>query len=170
MATIEQVEEIKALMDPQGRVTPRQVVDAARDPSNPLNSHFTWDDSEAAEKHRENEARSLIRTARLQITIETRRFDVQTRVKKVPMFVRDPDSSSGEQGYRHISHLRQDPNASHEAVTAEFARAMAALRRAKKIAVALGTDASDIDDLVLQVAELNSRMAPAPEPDAPAPN
>lgn len=39
---------------------PEDVVDAARDPDNPLHSKFEWDDGIAAEKFRLNQARTLI--------------------------------------------------------------------------------------------------------------
>jgi hypothetical protein len=41
-------------------VAPREIVDAARPPQSPLHSRFTWDDSEAAERWRETEARHLV--------------------------------------------------------------------------------------------------------------
>jgi hypothetical protein len=47
-----------------GRLTPRNVVDAARDPANPLHRRFEWDDSVAAERYRLAQARQLIQTVR----------------------------------------------------------------------------------------------------------
>lgn len=44
-----------------GLLLPEVVVNAARPPSSPLHSYFTWDDSAAAEKHRLWEARQLLR-------------------------------------------------------------------------------------------------------------
>jgi hypothetical protein len=41
---------------------PKRVVDSARDPESPLHCHFEWDDAVAAEKHREEQARGLIRS------------------------------------------------------------------------------------------------------------
>lgn len=45
----------------KGLIMPRDVVDRARDKESALHSWFTWDDSEAAEKHRLYEARQLLR-------------------------------------------------------------------------------------------------------------
>jgi hypothetical protein len=42
------------------KVTPAAVVDAARDTAHPLHKCFTWEDSVAAEKWREQEARLII--------------------------------------------------------------------------------------------------------------
>jgi len=45
----------------QGMLHPKNVVDAARAKSSPLHSSFEWDDTEAAEKWRLEQARRLIR-------------------------------------------------------------------------------------------------------------
>lgn len=49
----------------KGILTPSLVVDAARHPDHPLHKAFTWDDSAAAEKYRENQARVLISSVRV---------------------------------------------------------------------------------------------------------
>lgn len=48
-----------------GRLKPADVVAAARYPSSPLNPHFEWDDSVAAEQFRLDQARSVIRVVRI---------------------------------------------------------------------------------------------------------
>jgi hypothetical protein len=50
-----------------GRVTPAEVVEDARPEDAPLHTCFTWDDSEAARLHREEEARYLIRSYEIRI-------------------------------------------------------------------------------------------------------
>ena len=47
------------------RLKPEDVVAAARPKSNPLHKHFEWDDSKAAEAHRANQARAIIRVVRI---------------------------------------------------------------------------------------------------------
>jgi hypothetical protein len=44
-----------------GLLLPKAVVDFARDPSSALHAHFEWDDAKAAEDHRLNQARRIIR-------------------------------------------------------------------------------------------------------------
>lgn len=44
----------------RGGITPKAVVDAARDPDHPLHPCFTWDNSAAAERWREQQARLII--------------------------------------------------------------------------------------------------------------
>src|SRR2546421_688544 len=46
-----------------GCLRPPDVVDAARPKSSPLHEHFDWDDTDAAEKWRLEQARHLIRFA-----------------------------------------------------------------------------------------------------------
>jgi hypothetical protein len=45
-----------------GQLTPERIVEEARQPSSPLHSYFEWDDKIAAERHRLNQARILLRT------------------------------------------------------------------------------------------------------------
>lgn len=45
---------------------PQRVVEAARNPRNVLHKHFTWDDAEAAESYRREEARTLIRSIQIE--------------------------------------------------------------------------------------------------------
>lgn len=114
-----------------GKITPEMVVDAARDTSSPLHEHFTWDDEKAAGAFRLVEARALIRSVRVDIVMTTHTL-------KAPEFVRDPAMASDKQGYVSLGHLRTDEDVAREAVVAEFARAAAALSRARTIAIALG--------------------------------
>jgi len=51
-----------------GALTPRAVVDGARAPASPLHAHFDWNDAEAAEKWRVEQARDLIRCIRVEET------------------------------------------------------------------------------------------------------
>lgn len=48
-----------------GELTPRAVVEGARDPGSALHPHFDWNDAEAAEKWRVEQARDLIRCIRV---------------------------------------------------------------------------------------------------------
>ncbi len=56
----EEIERLKKEND--GRITPKDVVDSARDDSSPLHACFDWNDATAAEKQREQIARLLIKS------------------------------------------------------------------------------------------------------------
>lgn len=83
-------QELLSLYERDGRLTPESVVEEATDPANPLHGSFTWDDSEAARKHRLNEARSLIRSVRIYIHTapeQTRRVRAFTHVAPKQSYV-----------------------------------------------------------------------------------
>ena len=48
-----------------GQLHPKMVVEGARDPKSVLHSHFEWNDAKAAEAHRMDQARALIRSIRV---------------------------------------------------------------------------------------------------------
>ena len=54
-------EELERLAS-AGEVTPGRIVDASRPEDAPLHTHFEWDDSEAAEAYRRDQARYLLRS------------------------------------------------------------------------------------------------------------
>lgn len=59
----EALEALTALAE--GELAPKAVVDAARSASHPLHAHFEWDDAIAAEAHRLEQARHIIRIVRV---------------------------------------------------------------------------------------------------------
>jgi hypothetical protein len=59
-----------ASLSPDGSLEAAHVLDAARPPESVLHSHFTWDDVEAAEVYRLNQARGLIRRYKVRVAYE----------------------------------------------------------------------------------------------------
>jgi hypothetical protein len=60
-------EALKAVTDQaKGKLTPKAVVEAARNNKSPLHKHFEWDDAKAAESYRLEQARELIRIIRVE--------------------------------------------------------------------------------------------------------
>lgn len=56
----------KIAVEHDGDLTPAAVVEAAKSRSSPLYRHFEWNDQKAAEAHRLNQARVLIRAIRIE--------------------------------------------------------------------------------------------------------
>ncbi len=61
-------EELSKIADAgSGELKPLAVVEYARNPKSSLHKHFTWDDKEAADAYRLDQARELIRVIRVEI-------------------------------------------------------------------------------------------------------
>lgn len=58
-------EELQAIYESNGKLTPTIVVDVARSADHPLHSRFNWDDTDAAECWRRDQAKRLIRSVRI---------------------------------------------------------------------------------------------------------
>lgn len=56
---------LQTVYQEHGQLTPKLLVDVARDPDHELHSRFEWDDTVAAEKYRQEQARELIRRVRI---------------------------------------------------------------------------------------------------------
>lgn len=94
-------EHLQAIYAENGALTPRLVVDAARDPEHPLHDRFEWDDSLAGEKYREQQARQLIRTVKV---VEPVGDLDEARVRAFHSVPR-PDG----QTYVPVEEVREDP-------------------------------------------------------------
>lgn len=136
-----------------GRLEPSAVVDDARSEDSPLHELFEWDDSAAAERFREHQARNIIASVR--VVIET-----QERNVRVPAYVHDPLLPNGEQGYASIWQVKRDDDAVTGLLVEEFKRARACLARARNLATALNM-AHEIDALINDVDALRQRVSPA---------
>ncbi len=53
------------IIEKHGCLKPKFLVEEGRSPKSPLHEFFTWDDSTAAELHRQEEARQIIRSIRV---------------------------------------------------------------------------------------------------------
>lgn len=144
---------LQALADRNdGLLTPDAVVAAARPRDSALHGFFTWDNRAAADAHRLNEARTLIRSVRVDIKVD--RVIVAT-----PYFVRDPTLAPA-QGYRSLGRLQTDSELARETVIAEMKRASGSLARAKAIAVVLGMT-EEIEMIEAQIGALIGRATSA---------
>lgn len=144
---------LKALEDQQGRLTPQKVVDAARDPDSPLHAEFIWDDAVAAEKHRLDKARRLLR---IKMTYRHRHHEF-----KLPNYIRDPDVARDKQGYVQTLRLASDADRAHAALVGEFKRAAMHLKRAREIAIGLELEEHEIADLEQRAIALSETFMPA---------
>lgn len=140
------VTEILTSLEETGRLTAPAVVDLARSPNSPLHDFFEWDDTVAAELHRQAQARTLIRSIKIRVETKTIHFTV-------PAFVSDPEIA----GYVSIKRLAGDEDRARDVVVAEFSRAASALNRAKAISEVLGVGA-EVKALHHAVQALSERV------------
>ena len=147
MKATEQVKAILSQLEAAGTLTADTLVAIAADPASPLHAHFEWDDAVAAHRHRQEQARVLIRSIKMQVTHHSLIFEA-------PTFISNPSLGGG---YISLPRLRRDEEASRDAVVAEFARAASALSRARTIAAALGLE-DEIEGLREQVIGLSDRI------------
>lgn len=153
MSDMEVAKILAALERDNGRLVPSDVVEAARDPNSPLHQHFEWNDSEAAEKYRLDQARTLIRSVKIEVTVR----DVPLSVVS---YVRDPDADAQSAGYRNVAKLRTEEDAARATVVDEMKRVANAVRRAKTLAAVLGI-ASDIEQIEAIARSVSERVSVA---------
>lgn len=137
-----------------GVLRPTDVVQDARDPTSPLHSQFTWEKDKAAEAHWLDQARTLIKSIHVRVTTEHSRVSIA-------YYTRDPNAKPSAQGYVGLNRLRSEPEMAREAIIAEFTRAADALRRAREMAVVLGS-AAEVEMLLQGIVGMRKRYAEAP--------
>ena len=90
-----------------GKLTPRLVVADASDPRSPLHDQFEWNDTEAAIKYREDQARRLIRNIMVRVTVDDEQQDVRFFLSV---------SQGKERSYRNISYVSNDADLQEQVV------------------------------------------------------
>jgi hypothetical protein len=118
-------DEILSCKDKRGIITKRAVVELAKNKRTALHRQFTWDRTQAAERHWLDRAGELIRQY-VTITVVNR----SVRFSSVA-YVRDPKLPSNEGGYRNLEDFnRHDAT---QVVLAELQRCESAIIRARAI-------------------------------------
>ena len=98
-----------------GHLTPAAVVDASRSANAPLHNEFEWNDGIAAELHRQEQARNLIRSIRIESVANSPRMFHATIV-------------TGEREYRTLDEIKLDEDL-REQVVARLRRNLEAAMR-----------------------------------------
>lgn len=150
LAIAERLEQIRKLN--AGRLTPEAVVEDARDEESPLHASFEWDDAKAAADHRLNQARTLIRSVKVE-------YNTESRVVSAPFYVHDPEAGD-EQGYVPVAKLRNEADLASEVMRSEMARVEAGVMRASGIAGVLGLEA-ELAEMLERVQVVRRKVAKA---------
>lgn len=117
----QQLESIRAKAG--GELTPGLVVDAARNPTHPLHNRFEWDDSEAAEAWRRQQARVLIASVQVIVQRTTPRGVRDVSVRRYASAV-----VHERRQYVPVSEIKASPELSAQ-VLDEIRCAIGALKR-----------------------------------------
>lgn len=120
-------ERLKHLYNQHGELTPELVVEDAMNPDSPLHGEFTWDKEKAAYKYLLVEARQLIKSVKINFTIE------KTTVSAVA-YTKNPSNPQNQQGYVSVEAVKNDHEMTRLILVQEFQRAGAALKRAQRLA------------------------------------
>jgi hypothetical protein len=136
-------------LEREGRLTPEAVLEEARKKDSPLREHFTWDNKVAGDRLRLIEARTLIRTVKIEVIH-----------REIPLnvvhFVRDPE----EERYRDITRIRpNEEEVARRVVIEEMSKVSRAAKRARSIAAILG-DITDIEEIIRITTTVIRRVDP----------
>lgn len=96
-----------------GLLRPRDVVDEARNPTNPLHTYFEWDDTSAADEYRVLQAAYLIRRIKIKITRESE-DPKAVSVTVTRAFSSLPSSRGKDGGYELTERILQVPEKRQE--------------------------------------------------------
>jgi hypothetical protein len=94
-----------AKIEKQAGLTPENVVEDARAASSPLHDGFTWDDSEAAEKFRLDEARYILRAI---IIVTSDPIDEDEEPSTVRAFFPVKEEDEEESSYVNVTDVMSD--------------------------------------------------------------
>jgi len=143
--------ELEGIADKHdGALLPEDVVRVAQDPAHLFHDRFEWDDAKAGHAHRIEQARTLIRSVRVEVRLEERTI-------KTVGYVQNPTNRVGEAGYISLPRVQSDEDMASAVIAQECGRALAAMRRARNLAAALGMSES-IDDIVYRLERLSDAV------------
>lgn len=139
---------IDACRDKHGRILPKLVVEAAKNPRSPLHKEFEWDDKKAGYLWRLNRAQELIREIKM-------RVEYDTITVACPVYVSDP--SSRESAYIATSTAARKEELAESILLDELRRIESAVTRARGIAAAFDL-VSHFDRMLSGVVEVRGKL------------
>jgi hypothetical protein len=125
----------------KGALTPEAVLSKATSAKSALHSYFTWDDTEAAQRYRLEQARGVIRSVRVEL------LHVDRKPINVRAFVSLPSDRGKGAGYQHIVSVMRQPGPRAELLAAALAELGAFRKRYADLAELAGVF-EEIDKIV----------------------
>jgi hypothetical protein len=127
----EKADFIRSLANEHGFIEPSDLVAAARPKNSVLHDEFEWNSEKAAEAHRIDTARRLIRYVRIELIINE-------QVINAVGYVSDPNRPSKSRRYVDLTIVAANEMMRQEVLMAELTRIVAQIRRAQEVAAVLG--------------------------------
>lgn len=149
-------------LDKAGNLTPRRVVQEARNPKSPLHRAWPWlwNQKAAAQKWLEQQARVLIESYRVVVTV--RAVPIEHR-GRVVAFIRDPRAAPDQQ--RYVASSRPRGKVAQEVLDHELQRIVGYVERGWGIAQQLGLETQYVTRLTALIKGLvglnNTKVARA---------
>jgi len=143
-------ERLRQLEDESGFLDLEIVIDAARDPADPMHDHFTWDVNKAAAERWRDQARALIRSVRYVETTTKVELDASNYVTVA--------KKTERAGYMSLDKVRSQQGLAEDTFNDEVKRARAALERARIVADILGKR-DELEQIIQWLANLQRAAA-----------
>lgn len=123
------VKALRSIEKSSGVLTPELVVSEAESETSPLHKYFTWDDTEAAVRFRQEQARKLIQSVNVVFLDEHGKEQSCRAFVNVKPDEDETDDVIGSQGY--ISVTRSAKSGSYQLQVLEYAKTQLKLWRTK---------------------------------------
>lgn len=143
--------ELARLYVKYGLLSPEIVEREARNLSSPLHSEFEWDDAVAGLHHRWDQARRLIRSVRVTVTVN------HVQVRSVA-YIRDPRVPAARQAYVSTEDAAKSDAIRYGVLDDEIRRAEGAIRRTVNTCAALGLE-KDAKRLLSAILRFRKKVA-----------
>lgn len=157
--------ELEAINQTEGDISAESVVQRARTPGTPLNAwdnvahYFEWDDSVAAEEHRREQARQLIRAVK--VIVESGDQSLSTRAFYAI------SAGGGSKAYKPVGFVAASPEA-HREIKERFENEILRIDGAYRAYLAYADFATSFSEVFSAVDAVIDKLADEGEPRAVA--
>lgn len=118
-------------LESESRLTPKAVVDRAKDPENPMHKMFEWDNKIAGARYRLQQARALISDFEVLVEVDERTYNLNE-------FVEQPQKQNKQQGYTSIHKLVDNKRLARDCVNRQLTIARTYADKSRDFALYLG--------------------------------
>jgi hypothetical protein len=143
------IQALESCRDSDGVLSTPNVVEAAKNPNSILHSYFEWDNEQAANKHRLEQAAKLIRSFKVSIVVTSHKM-------VVPLYVNHP-SPSHPRSYLPLAEIKQDAVLSNGVILDEMSRIENAIKRAMAISCELNLQ-SEFEEMLEKILEIKTKI------------